>query len=83
MIGSDFEADTYLVTGDGDVAHIKVVGFDALDTIDLTSFGNDLTTSVNGSDLEVSDDNGIVVTVIDLGASDINIDDQLLGVQQT
>ena len=31
-----------------DAAEIKVVGFDASDTIDLTSFGDDLTTSVNG-----------------------------------
>ena len=46
LIGSDTEADTYVVTGDGDAAQIKVVGFDATDTIDLTSFGDDLTTSV-------------------------------------
>ena len=81
LIGSDAEADTYVVTGDGDAAQIKVVGFDASDTIDLTSFGDDLTTSVNGSDVEVSDANGVVVTLIGLG-SETSIDDQLIGVQQ-
>ena len=49
LIGSDTGSDTYVVTGDGDAAEIKVVGFDANDTIDLTSFGDDLTTSVNGT----------------------------------
>ena len=82
LIGSDTEADTYVVTGDGDAAQIKVVGFDATDTIDLTSFGDDLTTSVNGSDVEVSDANGVVVTLIGLGDADTSIDEQLIGVQQ-
>ena len=81
LIGSDTEADTYVVTGDGDAAQIKVVGFDALDTIDLTDFGDGLTASVNGSDVEVSDVNGVVVTLIGLG-SETNIDEQLIGVQQ-
>ena len=49
LIGSDTEADTYVVEGGGsDGAQIKVVGFDANDTIDLTAFGDDLTTTVNG-----------------------------------
>ena len=82
LIGSETEADTYVVTGDGDAAQIKVVGFDATDTIDLTSFGDDLTTSVNGSDVEVSDANGVVVTLIGLGDPDTSIDEQLIGVQQ-
>ena len=81
LIGSDTEADTYVVTGDGDAAQIKVVGFDATDTIDLTSFGDDLTTSLNGSDVEVSDANGVVVTLIGLGDPDTSIDEQLIGVQ--
>ena len=34
LIGSDTEADNYVVTGDGDAAQIKVVGFDSNDTID-------------------------------------------------
>ena len=66
-----------MVTG-GDAAQIKVVGFDANDTIDLTSFGEELTTSVNGSDVEVSDANGVVVTLIGLGDPDTSIDDQLI-----
>ena len=70
-----------MVTGDGDAAQIKVVGFDSNDTIDLTSFGDDLTTTVNGSDVEVSDANGVVVTLIGLG-SETSIDEQLIGVQQ-
>ena len=83
LIGSDTEADTYVVTGDGDAAQIKVVGFDADDTIDLTSFGDDLTTSVNGSDVEVSNADGdVLVTLIGLGSADISIDEQLIGVQQ-
>ena len=82
LIGSDTEADTYVVTGDGDAAQIKVVGFDSNDTIDLTSFGDDLTTSVNGSDVEVSNADGVVVTLIGLGDPDISIDEQLIGVQQ-
>jgi len=72
-----------VVTGDGDAAQIKVVGFDSNDTIDLTSFGDDLTTSVNGSDVEVSNANGdILVTLIGLGDADTSIDEQLIGVQQ-
>ncbi len=72
-----------MVTGDGDAAQIKVVGFDSNDTIDLTSFGDDLTTSVNGSDVEVSNANGdILVTLIGLGDADTSIDEQLIGVQQ-
>ena len=68
LIGSDTESDTYVVTGDG-AAQIKVVGFDASDTIDLTSFGDDLTTSVNGSDVEVSNASGdVLVTLIGLVA---------------
>ena len=51
------------------------------DTIDLTSFGDDLTTSLNGNDVEVSDANGVVVTLIGLG-SETSIDDQLIGLQQ-
>jgi len=48
----------------------------------LTAFGNDLSTSVNGSDVEVSNANGdIVVTLIGLGA-ETSIDEQLIGVQQ-
>ena len=82
MIGSNTEADTYVVTGAADGAEILVEGFDALDTIDLTSFGNDLTTSVNGSDVEVSDANGVVVTLIGLGSPDTSIDEQLIGLQQ-
>ena len=83
LIGSDAEADTYVVTGDGDAAQIKVVGFDASDTIDLTSFGDDLTTSVNGSDVEVSNASGdVLVTLIGLGSADTSIDDQLIGVAQ-
>ena len=55
LIGSDTGGGHgAVVAGDGDAAQIKVVGFDAADTIDLTSFGDDLTTSVNGSDVEVS-----------------------------
>ena len=48
LIGSDTSgSDTYVVTGGGGAAQIKVVGFDASDTIDLSAFGDDLTTSVN------------------------------------
>ena len=59
-----------------------MVGFDASDTIDLTSFGDDLTTSVNGSDVEVSNADGAVVTLFGLGSPDISIDERLIGVQQ-
>ena len=56
-----------MVEGGDDAAQIKVVGFDASDTIDLTSFGDDLTTSVNGSDVEVSNASGdVLVTLIGL-----------------
>ena len=82
LIGSDAQADTYVVTGGGDAAQIKVVGFDANDTIDLTSFGDDLTTSVNGSDVEVSNADGVVVTLLGLGSADTSIDEQLIGVAQ-
>ena len=82
LIGSDTNADTYVVTGGDAAAQIKVVGFDANDTIDLTDFGENLTTSVNGSDVEVSDADGVVITLIGLGDPDISIDQQLLGVQQ-
>ena len=46
-----------------DAAQIKVVGFDSNDTIDLSSFGDDLTTSVNGSDVEVSNADGDVLSL--------------------
>ena len=82
LIGSDTEADKYVVTGDGDAAQIKVVGFDSDDTIDLTSFGDDLTTTVNGNDVEVSNADGVVVTLLGLGSPDISIDEQLIGVAQ-
>ena len=36
---------------------------------------------MNGSDVEVSDANGVVVTLIGLG-SETSIDEQLIGVQQ-
>ena len=42
------------MVADGGTAEVKVYGFDASDSIDLTSFGDDLTTSVSGSDVEVS-----------------------------
>ena len=37
---------------------------------------------INGSDVEVSDANGVVVTLIGLGDADTSIDEQLIGVQQ-
>ena len=84
LIGSDTEADTYVVTGDGDAAQIKVVGFDASDTIDLSAFGDDLTTSVNEeSAVEVSDADGIRCYVDWSGYRRTSIDEQLIGVQQT
>jgi hypothetical protein len=83
LIGSNTADDKYVVNADaGDSAEIMVVGFDANDSIDLTAFGNDLSTTVNGSDVEVSNANGdIVVTLIGLGAQ-TSIDEQLIGVQQ-
>ena len=82
LIGSDTQADTYVVEGGNGAAEIKVVGFDSNDTIDLSSFGDDLTTSVNGSDVVVSDANGdVLVTLIGLGDADTSIDEQLIGVQ--
>ena len=72
-----------MVEGGDGAAEIKVVGFDATDTIDLTSFGDDLTTSVNGSDVEVSNvDGDVLVTLIGLGDADTSIDEQLIGVAQ-
>ena len=71
-----------MVEGGDGAAEIKVVGFDASDTIDLSSFGDDLTTSVNEETgaVEVSDADGIRVTLI--GITDAtNIDDQL-GISQ-
>ena len=83
LIGSESGSDTYVVEGGDVAAEIKVVGFDASDTIDLTSFGDDLTTSVNGSDVEVSNASGdVLVTLIGLGSADTSIDDQLIGVAQ-
>ena len=82
LIGSDTEADTYVVEGGDAAAEILVVGFDANDTIDLSAFGDDLTTSVNEDTgaVEVSDADGIRVTLI--GITDTtNIDDQL-GISQ-
>ena len=46
LIGSD-GMDTYVVEGGAVAAEMKVVGFDANDTIDLTAFGDDLTAAVN------------------------------------
>ena len=82
LIGSESGSDTYVVEGGDVAAEIKVVGFDASDTIDLTSFGDDLTTSVNGSDVEVSNADGVVVTLLGLGSADTSIDEQLIGVAQ-
>ena len=83
LIGSESGSDTYVVEGGAVAAEIKVVGFDASDTIDLTSFGDDLTTSVNGSDVEVSNASGdVLVTLIGLGSAGTSIDDQLIGVAQ-
>ena len=53
LIGSDTDSDKYVVEGDDAAAQIKVVGFDASDTIDLTAFGDDLTAAVNGNDVAV------------------------------
>ena len=82
LIGSDAESDTYVVEGGDAAAEIKVVGFDASDTLDLSAFGDDLTASVNEDTgaVEVSDADGIRVTLI--GITDTtNIDDQL-GISQ-
>jgi len=82
LIGSETEADTYVVTSDGGAAEILVDGFDSNDTLDLSAFGDDLTTSVNEETgaVEVSDADGIRVTLI--GITDTsNIDDQL-GISQ-
>jgi len=82
LIGSDTDSDTYVVEGGDAAAQIKVVGFDASDTIDLTAFGDDLTAAVNVETgaVEVSDADGIRVTLI--GITDTtNIDDQL-GISQ-
>ena len=82
LIGSESGSDTYVVEGGDGAAEIKVVGFDASDTIDLSAFGDDLTTSVNEETgaVEVSDADGIRVTLI--GITDpTNIDDQL-GISQ-
>ena len=83
LIGSDTGSDQYVVNADADdSAEIMVVGFDANDSIDLTAFGSDLSTTVNGSDVEVRNANDdIVVTLIGLGAQ-TSIDEQLIGVQQ-
>ena len=79
LVGSETEADKYVVNADADdSAEILVDGFDANDSIDLTDFGADLSASVNGSNVEVSNANGdIVVTLIGVGAQ-TNIDDQLI-----
>ena len=82
LIGSETEADTYVVTSDGGAAEILVDGFDSNDTLDLSAFGDDLTASVNEETgaVEVSDADGIRVTLI--GITDTtNIDNQL-GISQ-
>ena len=75
--------DKYVVNADADdSAEIMLVGFDSNDTLDLSAFGDDLTTSVNEETgaVEVSDADGIRVTLI--GITDTtNIDDQL-GISQ-
>ena len=84
FVGSSAGADQFVVSGaaDGGTAEVKVYDFDASDSIDLTAFGDDLQTSVSGSDVEVSNADGdVVVTLIGLGDQG-NIDDQLIGVQQ-
>ena len=69
-----------MVEGGAAAAQIKVVGFDANDTIDLTAFGDDLTAAVNEDTAEVGYADGIRVTLI--GITDTtNIDDQL-GISQ-
>ena len=86
LIGSDTEADSYVVTGAADGAQILVDGFDANDTIDLTSFGTDLSAIVQdgGTPDDTSDDyvevtnNADGISIALLGITDTsNIDDQL------
>ena len=82
LVGSSSDADQFVVSGasDGGTAEVKVYDFDASDSIDLTAFGDDLQTSVSGSDVEVSNANGdVVVKLIGLGDQG-NIDDQLIGI---
>ncbi len=82
FVGSSSDADQFVVSGaaDGGTAEVKVYDFDASDSIDLTAFGDDLQTSVSGSDVEVSNADGdVVVTLIGLGDQG-NIDDQLIGI---
>ena len=86
LIGSETEADSYVVTGASDGAQILVDGFDANDTIDLTSFGTDLSATVHdgGTPDDTNDDyvevtnNADGISIALLGITDTsNIDDQL------
>ena len=84
MIGSDSNSDTFVVTGVGDVAEVKVIGFDSSsnvnDMIDLSMVGDNLTTQYNGSTVNVSQ-NGVVKLTLLFDEVHTDIDDQLIGVQ--
>ena len=86
LIGSETETDSYVVTGASDGAEILVDGFDANDTIDLTSFGTDLSATVHdgGTPDDTNDDyvevtnNADGISIALLGITDTsNIDDQV------
>ena len=66
LIGSDDQADKYVVTGDaaGVGAQVMVTGFDSSDTIDVSSFAGvdeTLVASLNGGTVEL----GVEVAVLD------------------